>query len=381
MTSRTCIYCESAFSDATGEHILQNSFGARWTSDEIVCNECQSVLGETIDASIAKQFSWLRNLFGLKSGRGQDPPLIPRLKTDSAKVIDLEPNGIPRLNRPHFTVSSDDGNRASGQIALGTAKHLGWALKEIKDKFPNAEIELGDLVQSSGPLGEAVHLRADLGGTDYGRAVVKACFNLYSVCFPSEARRVCFDPLRKFVLEGLGDVTDFLRWPTVALATGPRGDLEHQITLVHRGPVVEGWVVLFGHLHHAVRLTATYDGTDLGPCGYTVDPFREHEPAEHRNSSFDVSSIPQFSAQPAELGVPGRELIASGLTELGAVHWRRDTVGKLYDAAVSIRGKYSAQLTDSDKEQLPKEYHREVVRIVEAALARTFADDETQDVG
>jgi len=47
----TCIYTRTNFASSTGEHILQNFLGARWTSNSIVCNEAQIKFGKTIDSA------------------------------------------------------------------------------------------------------------------------------------------------------------------------------------------------------------------------------------------------------------------------------------------------------------------------------------------
>lgn len=67
----TCIYSKAKFDLADGEHILQNFLGARWVSNQIVCNEVQKQFGETIDCDLEKALRPFRNLLGSKGGRGE----------------------------------------------------------------------------------------------------------------------------------------------------------------------------------------------------------------------------------------------------------------------------------------------------------------------
>ena len=64
---RKCIYSKEEFEQADGEHILQDSFGARWTSNEISSNSVQKTFGEGIDNTIASQFQKIRTILGFKS--------------------------------------------------------------------------------------------------------------------------------------------------------------------------------------------------------------------------------------------------------------------------------------------------------------------------
>lgn len=337
MDTKTCIYCESRFTTADREHILQNSLGARWVSDVIVCDECQSLFGRTIDSDLSHSFGWIRNLFEIRSGRNDDPPIMRRLETEGGRVVDLKPGGIPRLNKPHIVAPEVMEHSATGQISLGTLSQLEWAKKLLRDRYGNIEIHVGEMQTVSEPLGEFVKMNVSIGGPEYARAIVKACFNLYAACFPDLARRACFDTVRRFVREGIGNGADFQRWPCTPISFTKLSDLEHQIVIVNRGTLVEGAVLLFGHIHHSIRLCQTFDVDKNGCCSYVVDPLRERKPAEVKNSITDPGWVPGFSDQPSELNSEGQEHLAKSLSQLSAICEKRTTTKESSDFFVDVK--------------------------------------------
>lgn len=317
-----CIYCGSEFKSANGEHILQNSLGARWTSEIVVCNNCQKDFGDTIDPAVAEGFAWLRNVFDVFTGRGKRASTIKKLPTASGRVVDLAPGGVPRLNQPHIGIEEVSPDKAIGHLSASNRQQLEWGLKLLQDRFPEAKLDRDSLLATlktvSAPLGEAVKVQVNIGGGDYSRGILKSCFNLYAACFPQAAREACFGPLRAFVLHGQGDASNFLRWPVVSDRSPLDSSLEHRIAIVRRGRSIEGIVTLYGHFDQVVQLCDSYEGEGPQQCSYLVDPLRERQPAEERNFSFGVEDVLQFGDQPQWLGPKNTAVLQASLQEIGA---------------------------------------------------------------
>lgn len=379
----SCIYCGLGFQTANGEHVLQNSLGARWTTEIIVCNKCQKDFGDTIDPAVGEGFAWLRNLFDIFTGRGKRASTIKKLLTPGGRVVDLEPGGLPRLNQPHIEVEEASPDKVIGRISAGNEQQLEWGLKLLQDRFPGATLDRDSLIATlktvSAPLGEEVRVKANIGGIDYSRGILKSCFNLYAVSFPHAAREDCFGPLRDFVLHAEGNVSDFHRWPVVSDSFPRKSGLEHRIAIVRRGRSIEGIVSLFGYIDQVVRLCDNYEGDEPQQCSYRIDPLRERQPAEERNFSFNETDVLQFGEQPPLLGPENTAALAANLQETGAFHFRHRTINKIADELQLIEARYEGlrPLSPEQEEERQREMREAVRRTTEAAVDFAFLSEDS----
>jgi hypothetical protein len=147
-----------------------------------------------------------------------------------------------------------------------------------------------------------VRLDICLGGNDYFRGVLKSCFNLLAVSYPTLPYDSCFDAIRAFAGVGAGTPQQFIRWAITSDGLNvPRlGPVDQAIFIVSRGSSVEGAVQFFGDIIHPFRLTDAYEGVPIR-CGYIVDPLREARPAEMRQPEFSVEAIPVYAEQSTEV--------------------------------------------------------------------------------
>jgi len=297
-----CIYSHEYFADADAEHIMQNFLGARWSSSTIVSNKVQGEFGKTIDVALEKGLQPIRNLMGTLGGRGGVGPILKRLTTTTGEVIDLEPGGKPRIAAPQVKVRKLENGKHDVRISLGAISQLGWALAILREKFPDLKVDVNHaraLAQSvSGFVSGQTQLNIGIGGKDYFRGVLKSCLNLVGACNPALALEPRFDAVREFILQGNGEMSDFVRWSTrlEPLPLQAMGQADHFIGIASVRGAVEGIVQLFGEILHPVRLASSYEGTPL-LYSYCVNPFRDTTPAEQRNSPFDMAAIPPFLDQ------------------------------------------------------------------------------------
>jgi len=301
LVTMKCIYTGTEFPQASGEHVLQNFLGARWTSNRIVCNEAQELFGRTIDAELEKGLREFRALLGTKGGRRDPGPTLKRVQGSKGTTFHLLPGGIPALAEPIVkdTVSAD--GTVTVDVKAADIRQLAWAVAQIKRKYPRAPLDIGALRNTLSPrtryVDEKIHLRSGLGGTDFFRGALKSALNLLGVTENETALSEHCDSVRNFVLHGIGHARNHVRWLTNETAINlPRlGEFDQFLGIYTRDGAIEGYVQFFGEIAYLLRLSDNYHGPDFCHC-YTVDPLRESVPAESRSDTLDISTIPSFVA-------------------------------------------------------------------------------------
>lgn len=298
-----CIYKKTKFSTSTGEHILQNSLGPRWTSKSIVCNEAQEEFGKEIDVEIAKVFEPMRSLLNVKTGRGTAPPSLKKVKTESGLEYHLKPSGIAKLAEPVVDFVSRDADTRELRIQLGDRSQVGWAVNKVKEKNPGIDIDYENLkknLENKTPeesyLNEALIISTAIGGKLFFRGILKAVFNLLGVNNTAIALRSEFDPLRNFILNGTGPMAEEkcqLFSPAASHVNVPKlGRFSHFICVFGRRSKVTAYVRIFGSFEFLFLLTDEYKGKNF-QYSYLVNPLGSGEESEERNAHFVVGKIPK----------------------------------------------------------------------------------------
>jgi hypothetical protein len=301
-----CIYTRHPFETATREHILQNFLGARWDSPEISCSEVQQSFATTIDKALEIGFQEYRLLLGSAGGRGGLPRPL-KVETTTGKSVLLQPGGFAKLAEPKVTPSP--GNPEEFQIAISSAANAGWVAAKIREHFPSINMDaliaaLSEKATNPPPQpsqqDDRLLLKPQIGGEDFFRGILKSLFNLLGVNDAALALDAMFDPVRAFILTGVGGSRTFGRWSVQAPPTLPKlGEFDQFIAVYSRGTFVEGFAQFFGAFHWAFRLASAYSGPDF--CfAYCVDPLRQARPAEDRKPVVTRDSFPLFEAGRAE---------------------------------------------------------------------------------
>jgi hypothetical protein len=105
---------------------------------------------------------------------------------------------------------------------------------------------------------DRLHLKPCIGGEEFFRGILKSLFNLLSVNHPALALDPIFDPVRAFILTGVGGSRAFGRWPVRPPLPLPQlGEFDHLIAVYSRGGVVDAFAQFFGAFHWTFRLPAT----------------------------------------------------------------------------------------------------------------------------
>ena len=68
---KKCHFCGVVLSENNQavEHVIPNSFGGRLKSKDILCKECNSILGTTVDAKLYSDFKFFDILMNIKKDR------------------------------------------------------------------------------------------------------------------------------------------------------------------------------------------------------------------------------------------------------------------------------------------------------------------------
>jgi hypothetical protein len=195
--------------------------------------------------------------------------------------------------------------------------------------------------------------------------MLKSCFNRLAVERQDVALLPCFDPLRRFILDGVGEMSEFVAWVQVPdrLAVPRIGPIDHFIGIVTREHSVEGVVQFFGDVVHPFRLTENYQGPPI-MCGFLVDPTRDAEPAEVRNPEFEDRVIPRFGEQSRENTATVRAAFEQRLTRIVAQFQSMANARLVEKTVEEILGPHAGQpFTEELANRLARRMAERVLRV------------------
>jgi hypothetical protein len=297
-----CIYSLEQHESSTGEHILQNFLGPRWTSNQIVCNRLQEEFGHTIDSALEQGLRHCRIFLGHYDGRRNSRGRAFKTEgVESGAEYLLKPGSIPALRKPHIVHSGTN----MANIHIPDASKIGWAYIEFKKKFPNSPVSreqfyentVGQESQSNEPLTS----KQSIGGGPFFRGILKSAFNLLGASNPDIALSSDFNSLREYVINENSDSRSFIRWVGVNnrqdFGIEEKGLFDHILTVYSRNSGVYGYIRLYGEFALSLRLAEEYSD-DLFCYSYLVDPLRISNPAEQRNIEVNIGLLPIFEDQP-----------------------------------------------------------------------------------
>ena len=333
---KKCIYSKEEFEQADGEHILQDSFGARWKSNDISSNSVQEEFGEGIDCTVASQFQEIRTILGFKGGRKGDSPDIKNIKGSDGNQYHLKSGGIPHIASPIVQEYQDNEGNDITKISVSEYRQINFTGKKIKDKFPDSTFTKEELrskaTKESSNVDAEFQVDIELGGKDFFRGILKSIFNLLGVKNSNLALTPEFDGLREFILSGSGDVTSYVRWITCSttLPIPILGEFDHFICVFSNNQKVDGFVQFYGEIAYSIRLAETYQGDDF--CySYLVNPCRNTVPPEKKDCQFDKSILPHFDSGVKTLTKNVEDIYRMRLSNILRKNENRQKIQKITD--------------------------------------------------
>ena len=255
-----CIYCRAKPSGSR-EHLILSSIGGRRSCRSIDCRDCNGVLGVRVDEPFRKQVEPLVNLTGGKTGRGRSVAPVKGIDSGEGFKVNLEA-GVPVLVGPVIK-------------QVGSSLTIWGDDEEEVLRIARARCATQELV-----LEKQTHFRdrmepprAQLGGDDSFRLVVKSVLNLVATMIPAASLRDGrFERAIRYVRDGVPLPEGWVGhdYSTVLPDCGRLSPLAHRLfAFAHRGHVF-GFFELLGRFRFSAILTASWVGGDFGVC-YPVD--------------------------------------------------------------------------------------------------------------
>ena len=145
---------------------------------------------------------------------------------------------------------------------------------------------------------------------------------------------------------------DHIRWLSSIdeLPVEALGQFDHVVVVYTRGANVDGVVQFFGGISHLIRLSNDYNGPEL--CySYQVNPLRNTEPAEIRNSVTNSHKFPDFDNGHIEPGPMVWPIYNSILCNLLARHSMMATENEILRIADETLGTGEQEVSDESLEK------------------------------
>jgi hypothetical protein len=176
-----CYACgkEITPSNRSDEHIIPNAIGGRLKSKSLLCKQCNSDFGDSIDSELSRQLNHIGNMLNIKRDRGNPQP-IKGIYNKTGEQIILEPGGKPSMPKPVITEEANGDKKCVHVTArsVGEAKTI---LKGLNKKYPKINVEetLKNAEMKRKYLDDEVHYSTDIGGEESFRSVCKTSVSFY----------------------------------------------------------------------------------------------------------------------------------------------------------------------------------------------------------
>jgi hypothetical protein len=155
------------------EHIFLNSIGGKLKSKNLLCQNCNSNLGNTIDVLLSRQLNFFSNMLNIKREEGISQP-VEATNNEGEKFL-IKPGGIPERKRP--TIIVDKGKLF---ISVKSKKEAKTVLSGLKRKIPNIDVDkiVNESEIKQEYLDENIETTLAIGGESL-RSVCKSAINYY----------------------------------------------------------------------------------------------------------------------------------------------------------------------------------------------------------
>lgn len=176
-----CYLCKNEITDenVSIEHILPNAIGGRLKSSSLICKECNSKFGDTIDACLAKQLEFFANQLNIKRERGSVQNVeMTRESTGETYLVSPEGDLVPR--KPLIKERESNGNLEI-YVKANDEKTIESILIGLKRKYPKLDItKFKDALKHEVEyIDEPLHGTISIDGKKIFPAILKIAVNYY----------------------------------------------------------------------------------------------------------------------------------------------------------------------------------------------------------
>lgn len=288
-----CIICDNTITSENKsiEHMLLNALGGHLKSSELVCKNCNSVLGQHSDAELAKELGFAASLFDIKREKGNNQTII-----SEHGDYDLAPGGTPVLKKPTVQEKLTEDGKISVSIrarSLSEAKRL---IKRYRKLYPQNDWD--KMLKNTKPIGKSLEEEIPIPVMfDFPKicpSIIKTAVEFYLLCggereyikhlLPILSKNEFFD--KKVAQLFYPDVQVFhTEW-----------NILHIIDVVGnpREKMLYAYVELFGFLCVVVVLNADYTGEEFNET-YSYSFICDREMSVYKNRNITRAEIEQMA--------------------------------------------------------------------------------------
>ena len=180
----TCYNCDTEINDenCSIEHIILNACGGRLKSKGLLCKNCNSIFGQTIDSAFISHFQFLIDYLLIEKERGTPRPI--KFSSNRGEETLLFPNNTLKMDKPSVNVTEKGAGKEYSIIAPDE-KSMKKILKGIKDKHgdknPNIDFDqlLTDAKRISTVFDEKIKIQNEICNHAIFKLVTKTAINYF----------------------------------------------------------------------------------------------------------------------------------------------------------------------------------------------------------
>lgn len=170
----TCFKCgvELAEQNNSAEHIIPNALGGRLKSKSLLCKDCNSEFGKTLDAELIKDFSGIATLLNIQRERGIVDS-VEALAADGTPLL-ISPTGKPSIKNPVFSEKQTQDAKDI-HFSARSEREMAAFIKSVVAKYPQIDpVQMAAAVQrSTGYIKDPVKISFKFGGANSFRSLLK----------------------------------------------------------------------------------------------------------------------------------------------------------------------------------------------------------------
>lgn len=256
-----CYRCKKPLTqeNQSEEHLIPNSVGGHTISKNLLCINCNSILGR-LDAGLAKQLNVFMVLLNPKRDHGKTPPIsATNLMKNEEVYLNADKTEIGK--HPKY-LKNDDG---SITVIASRKKRLNQELKKIRKEKPSAIIE--EPFFSRKESYNQFHSFSEVPAELIRRAILKITINHY-IEFGGSVQSI-EDSIQK--LEAEDPCINVFIYPINDWINVGQGDLKFHFLNIIGDPkfgYLYGHVALFNYYRGSVLLSNRYRGAPFAISKY-----------------------------------------------------------------------------------------------------------------
>lgn len=267
-----CIYCNIAFSqgELCDEHVISAFLGVREVLNSSACRDCNSSLGNSIEAYLSDELKYFRNMLLVKDRDGQVPSASQVVEL-WGKEVRFTVDGERNLRFGHpvdlgFDVDDDGNVWRTFRVPADDKEQLEDLERNFRKKHPNGHSEI---VRHSH---QDIIIGFEFDFKFVRNRATRRCVSKYAYCFLAQFRGIDFalkpefNGVRQFILDSEGEAESsahiiynpyIFRCLDIPIPV-------HAILLCADN--TQGYlvaiVVILGMFYYLVRLDSNYEGPD-----------------------------------------------------------------------------------------------------------------------